>query len=267
MFCRVGVCVPSTSTGMEVSRNLPKFRVRVYVYGVLRYGHECTELHLCCIAHQKEKPILGTNPRLEAPLRLWFSCTFRNSAIIPATPSIEKRTTRRWILECSRYIVAKRQQFSCPLAMDSSMLSLQCGKATAVFVPFGDREIAAVVWKCGSRDWIWFSPCSMIYVSRVIILLLYEHVRVRVVVILFCFFRVSAARNEDMLYTIYIYDMQRSWCRFGGHYVLRPTAGAVVSIRKSTSLQNAPWLCASIQEESWAISSWSSTVTSAVNID
>ena len=31
-----------------------------------------------------------------------------------------------------------------------------------------------------------------------------------------------------------------------GGTVLRPTAGAAVSIRKSTTLQNIPWLCASI---------------------
>ena len=47
--------------------------------------------------------------------------------------------------------------------------------------------------------------------------------------------------------------------------LLRPTAGAVVLIPKSTTLQNIPWLCASIQEESCAISLWSSTATSAVN--
>ena len=35
---------------------------------------------------------------------------------------------------------------------------------------------------------------------------------------------------------------------------------------KSTTLQNVPWLCASIQEESWAMASWSSTATYAVNI-
>ena len=33
-----------------------------------------------------------------------------------------------------------------------------------------------------------------------------------------------------------------------------------------TTLQNVPWLCASTQEESYAISLWSSTATSAVNI-
>ena len=48
--------------------------------------------------------------------------------------------------------------------------------------------------------------------------------------------------------------------------LLRPTAGAVVLILKCTTLQNVPWLCASIQEESYAISLWSSTATSAVNI-
>ena len=52
---------------------------------------------------------------------------------------------------------------------------------------------------------------------------------------------------------------------FGGN-LLGPTAGAVVLIRKCTTLQNVPWLCASIQEESYAISLWSSTATSAANI-
>ena len=36
-------------------------------------------------------------------------------------------------------------------AMDSLVLSLQCGKATAVFVPSKDCDIVAEVSKCGSR--------------------------------------------------------------------------------------------------------------------
>ena len=48
--------------------------------------------------------------------------------------------------------------------------------------------------------------------------------------------------------------------------VLGPTAGAVVLILKCTTLQNVPWLCASILEESYAISLWSSTATPAANI-
>ena len=53
---------------------------------------------------------------------------------------------------------------------------------------------------------------------------------------------------------------------FGGT-LLRPTAGAVVVfIPKCTTLRNVPWLCASIQEESYAISLWLFTATSAVNI-
>ena len=48
--------------------------------------------------------------------------------------------------------------------------------------------------------------------------------------------------------------------------LLRPTAGAVVLIVKCTTLLNVPWLCARIQEESYAISLWSTTATSAVNI-
>ena len=39
--------------------------------------------------------------------------------------------------------------------------------------------------------------------------------------------------------------------------LLRPTAGAVVLILICTTLQNVPWLYASIQEESYAISLWS----------
>ena len=31
------------------------------------------------------------------------------------------------------------------------MLSLQCGKETAVFVPSKDRDIVAEIWKCCSR--------------------------------------------------------------------------------------------------------------------
>ena len=47
---------------------------------------------------------------------LYFSCTtFRNSAIPLATSLIRKCATRRWTPRCSRYSVAKRQQFSCPL--------------------------------------------------------------------------------------------------------------------------------------------------------
>ena len=65
------------------------------------------------------------------------------------------------------------------------------------------------------------------------------------------------------------YHMMRNvvFVVFGGT-LLRPTAGAVVLILKCTTLQNVPWLrvCASIQEESYAISLLLSTATSAVNI-
>ena len=43
--------------------------------------------------------------------------------------------------------------------------------------------------------------------------------------------------------------------------LLRPTAGDVVFIRRSTIVQNVLWLCASIQEESCVILSWSSTAS------
>ena len=37
----------------------------------------------------KKKTTVGTNPRLQAPLPLYFSCTFRHFAITPAAPSIQ----------------------------------------------------------------------------------------------------------------------------------------------------------------------------------
>ena len=51
-----------------------------------------------------------------------------------------------------------------------------------------------------------------------------------------------------------------------GGTILRLTAGAEVLIRKSTTLQNIPWLSASVEGESCAISFWPSNATSAVNI-
>ena len=85
-------------------------------YGWLACG-KATTRPLTCVASPTNflfLPILGTNPRLEAPLPLYFSCTtFRHSAKTPATPLIRKCTTRRWTLWCSLTTVhaAKRQQF------------------------------------------------------------------------------------------------------------------------------------------------------------
>ena len=74
------------------------------------------------------------------------------------------------------------------------MLSLQCGKATAVFVPSKDCDTATLSLKFHNvipAGWICFSPCYM----QVLFLLLYEQVRVRVVTF-FSFFRVRGARNK-----------------------------------------------------------------------
>ena len=78
----------------------------------------------------------------------------------------------------------------------------------------------------------------------------------------FCLFRVRAAKKQKKSMW---YHMIRNvvFVVFWGT-LLRPTAGAVVLILKCTTL--LPWLCASIQEESYAISLWSTTATSAVNI-
>ena len=76
-----------------------------------------------------------------------------------------------WTLRCSNYSVAKRQQFSCVLS--TATLSLKFENV----VPEG---------------WIWFFPCYI----WVIFLLLYEHVRVRVVAFFIFFFRVRAAKKQ-----------------------------------------------------------------------
>ena len=137
------------------------------------------------------------------------------------------------------------------------MLSRQCGKATAVFVRSTHRDMVAQVSECRSRglDLIFpvLYPINFYCCTRT-----YEYESWYI----FLFFRVRAARNKHVVpYMIrdVVFDV------FSGT-LLRPTAGAVVLIRKSTTLQNVPWLCASIQEESCAISLWPSTATSAVNI-
>ena len=130
--------------------------------------------------------------------------------------------------------MAKRLQFSCCLSTV--------------------RDIVAQVCKCGSTGLDWFFP--VIYLSN--ILLLYEHGRVRVV---FFFFFGFVQQETSMWYQI----IRTVRVVFWGT-LLRPTAGAVVLIRKCTTLQNVPWLCTSIQEESCAISLWSSPAISAVNI-
>ena len=80
---------------------------------------------------KKKKSILGTNPRLEAPLPPFFLRTiFRNSAITPDSPHPKVHHP----------------------AIDSLVLSLQCGKAAAVFVPSRCRDFVAEVGKCGSRS-------------------------------------------------------------------------------------------------------------------
>ena len=78
-----------------------------------------TETHI-------EKPILGANPRLEAPLPPSFLRTmFRNAATTPASPLIRTFTTPRLTFPCPHYTVAKRQQFSCPPGTATLLLKLK----------------------------------------------------------------------------------------------------------------------------------------------
>ena len=107
----------------------------------------------------------------ESTSTCYFSCTtFRHSTTTSATLLILKCTTRRWTLRCSNYSVAKRQQFSCGLS--TATLSLKFENV----VPDG---------------WILFFPCYIF----VIFLLLYEHVRVRVMAF-FLFFGFVQPRNK-----------------------------------------------------------------------
>ena len=55
------------------------------------------------VASPTKKTILRTNPQLETPLPLYFSCTTFRIATTPATPSIHKCTTWRWTIRCSHY--------------------------------------------------------------------------------------------------------------------------------------------------------------------
>ena len=98
-------------------------------------------------------------------------------------------------------------------------------------------------------------------------LLLYEHVRVRVRVVsfitsyhkdecrvLFFFFGFVQPRNKRVV----SYDLHSTQtdCR----------SCSLELFLMCTTLLNVPWLCASIQEEPYAISSWSTTAASTVNI-
>ena len=79
--------------------------------------------HSIAPTKNKEKPIFRANPRLEAPLPLFFSrATFCIPAITPASPLITK--VHHPVIECQ-------------------VLSLQCGKATAVFVSSRDFDFVA----------------------------------------------------------------------------------------------------------------------------
>ena len=70
-------------------------------------------LFTCVTSPTNKMQILERNPRLEEPLPQYYFCTtLRSSALSPATP-VDPTTHHP--------------------AMDSSVLSLQCGKGTAYF--------------------------------------------------------------------------------------------------------------------------------------
>ena len=83
--------------------------------------------------------------------------------------------------------------------MDSLVLSLQCGKATAVFVPSKDCDIVAEVQNMVPAGWIQLFP----FYIQVITLLLYEQVCTSTSGIytwyIYFFLRVRAARYKHMV--------------------------------------------------------------------
>ena len=107
--------------------------------------------------------------------------------------------------------------------MDSSVLSLQCGKATAIFVRPKDCDIVAEVSKCGSRGLDLIFPVP--YLSN-------NFTAIRAgtstsrgdFFFFFSFFRVRAGRTEHRV----PYDTLRNFSRFWGT-LLRPTAGSAGS--------------------------------------
>ena len=200
-----------------------------------------SETLLCWTAHRKTfirfKRFLAiffcTNLRLEEPQPVYFSCmTFRLCAIPPATLLMRKCTTRPWTLRC-------------------------CGKATAAFVRTKHRDFVAEVWKCGSRGLDLIFPVQ--YLSNT-----FNAVRTGtstssgIFLFFFGFVQKETSMWHHMIRNLLFVV---SWT-----ILLRLTAGALVLLRKSTTLQNVPWLCARIQEEFCAISGWSFTATSAMNI-
>ena len=123
----------SRSGDTEVEKEITAYRyVRALVMACIPIdGETAAYVQNTCVASpiKKKKPILRTNPRLEAPRPPFIlRTTFRTSAITPASPLIRKFTTLRLVL------------------------SPQCGKATAVFVSSRHRDFVAQVGKCGSRS-------------------------------------------------------------------------------------------------------------------
>ena len=145
---------------------------------------------------------------------------------------MRKCTTRPWTLRC-------------------------CGKATAAFVRTKHRDFVAEVWKCGSRGLDLIFPVQ--YLSNT-----FNAVRTGtstssgIYLFFFGFVQKETSMWHHMIRNLLFVVF---WT-----ILLRLTAGALVLLRKSTTLQNVPWLCARIQEEFCAISGWSFTATCAMNI-
>ena len=148
---------------------------------------------------------------------------------------IRKCATRRRKLKCSHYCVAKRQQF-----LVSSMKPRPC-RQTCKVVPVG---------------WIYFPALRVSsFLSAV---------------------RASTSTTRTIFSSFFRFVQQETCIWYHtiftvvfvvlGSTKLRPTAGAEVLIRQSTTLQMFRWLFPSAEDGSCAISSWPSNATSAVNI-
>ena len=95
-----------------------------------KMGLRTSCVHLCCIAHKKEKKGDSADKSTtgSTSTSVFLRTTFRDSAITHASPLIRKSTTLttlRSTLWCPYYGVAKRQQFSCPLGTATLSLKLE----------------------------------------------------------------------------------------------------------------------------------------------
>ena len=93
-----------------------------------------TTCHLCCIAHKKN------TQKVDSADKSTTGSTSTSAFLIYDVPKFRHNSS-----------LTSNPKVHYP-AIDSLVLSLQCGKATAAFVSSRDRDFVAQVGKCASRS-------------------------------------------------------------------------------------------------------------------